>query len=155
MATKKVWEGSVILLFFFFFRASAVENVSLSLDIPPPVTTKLTAETDGEETTQLGMTTSPLDVNYNNGTNGIAVTTTVRSGDLDNDNNETSVRMKTTLDDKWDKAFKYDYSSLRQVGLTIAAVLFVLGILVITCGKIRCSRRCHVNKGRSYDVTRI
>lgn len=44
------------------------------------------------------MTTLPLDVNYSDGiTNVTVVTTTVRSGDLDNDKNGTSVRMKITI----------------------------------------------------------
>ncbi|XP_067094821.1 FXYD domain containing ion transport regulator 5 [Osmerus mordax] len=57
-------------------------------------------------------------------------------------------------DDKWNAPFTYDYTSLRVAGLTVAAVLFVLGIMIITCGKIARIPRCHVSKGKSYQVTK-
>ncbi|XP_053503299.1 FXYD domain containing ion transport regulator 5 [Ictalurus furcatus] len=159
MAAKRVWAGSALSLIIFFFRAYASGNDTLSMDVQPSsapsVTTKLTsAEKDGVKTTELGTTASPFDVQHTNEkTTGVTINVTVNSVTSDTYKNNTTARVETKLDDKWDEPFKYDYSSLRQAGLTIATVLFLLGIMVITCGKMRCGRRCRMGKGRSYDVT--
>ncbi|XP_069461008.1 FXYD domain-containing ion transport regulator 5-like isoform X2 [Ambystoma mexicanum] len=58
---------------------------------------------------------------------------------------------------KNDELFHYDYKTLRIQGLLFALILFILGILILTCGRCRDASCCRKKtKRRAYnEATRL
>ncbi|XP_029432181.1 FXYD domain-containing ion transport regulator 5-like isoform X2 [Rhinatrema bivittatum] len=52
-----------------------------------------------------------------------------------------------------ERIFYYDYVTLMIYGLIFSAVLFILGILILTCGRCRNISSCQRKERRKYNIT--
>ncbi|XP_061106307.1 FXYD domain containing ion transport regulator 5 [Conger conger] len=74
-----------------------------------------------------------------------------------------STRKKTVDEDKerhWgyqtlESSFSYDYSLLRRVGLGMAFLFFMIGILVIASSRVGKIPKWRKRSGKTYEVTRV
>nr|XP_015191967.1 PREDICTED: A-agglutinin anchorage subunit-like isoform X1 [Lepisosteus oculatus] len=108
---------------------------------------------DSDYTGGLSTTTEPASSTTTSVSSTSAETQSSTSSQGNQDNSEQAG--SGVKEDSSDNDFKYDYSFLRRLGLVFAGVLFIMGILVMSCGRSCRMPKCRMKKGKSYDLTRV
>ncbi|XP_069041227.1 FXYD domain containing ion transport regulator 5 isoform X1 [Lepisosteus oculatus] len=142
-------EGYNISATQFPMDSDYTEGLSTTTEPASSTTTSVSstsAETQSSTSSQASSTTTSV-----SSTSAETQSSTSSQGNQDNSEQAGS----GVKEDSSDNDFKYDYSFLRRLGLVFAGVLFIMGILVMSCGRSCRMPKCRMKKGKSYDLTRV
>ncbi|KAJ8378922.1 hypothetical protein AAFF_G00232870 [Aldrovandia affinis] len=124
---------------------------------PPSTPTTQVLNTDGSSANYTSKSASEATVSSASTTAGVTLNATSPVVASHSTTQTTTKRTKTNIVwvKSWDTPFVYDYSSLRHVGLGLAAIFFVTGILVLACERLSQVPKCHVSSRKTYEVVRV
>ncbi|XP_029432180.1 FXYD domain-containing ion transport regulator 5-like isoform X1 [Rhinatrema bivittatum] len=125
-------------------------QISLSLPTEDSATAGPTPEDDGN----VGNTTNTAETHESHSVSHSTLTSpgyTSRKGGDSTTRRPTPDLSKVRQHNE--RIFYYDYVTLMIYGLIFSAVLFILGILILTCGRCRNISSCQRKERRKYNIT--